>query len=118
MLQEMGGTRVLVCPSDGSLIASEQDGADLVGEGLSSRAGLVALPASRLAPAFLDLGSGLAGAVLQKFVNYRIRLAIVGDISAAVGRSRALADFVRESNQGAHVWFVEDLARLERRLGG
>lgn len=117
MLQEMGATRVLVWPSEGSLIASEQDGADLVGESLSARARLVAVPVTRLTPAFLDLRSGLAGAVLQKFVNYRIRLAIVGDISAAVARSPALADFVRESNRGSHIWFVEDLASLQRRLG-
>ena len=39
--------------------------------------------AARLSPDFLRLSTGLAGDVLQKFVNYGLRVAIVGDVSAA-----------------------------------
>ena len=56
------------------------------------------------------------GEVIQKFVNYRLRLAFVGDIGVAVAASDALRDFVRESNRGRHVWFVADMAALEAKL--
>ena len=79
-------------------------------------AGALALPKARLGEDFLKLRTGLAGAVIQKFVNYRVRLAIVGDVSAEAAASDALRDFVRESNAGDRVWFVPDLAALETRL--
>jgi len=44
-------------------------------------------------------------------------VAIVGNISAQLEESSALQDFVYESNRGEHVWFVTDLAELEKRLG-
>lgn len=57
-------------------------------------------------PAFFDLRTGLAGSILQKVVTYSMRLAIVGDFS--VFHSRALADFIRESNRGSDIFFVPD----------
>ena len=67
-------------------------------------------------PDFFDLRTGLAGAVLQKLVNYHLRVAIVGDVTREVAASKAFADFVTESNRGGHVWFVRDEAELEARL--
>ena len=67
---------------------------------LGAAAGRVAIPVARLDPAFFQLATRLAGEVAQKFVNYRIRLAIVGDISPQCAQSKALRDFVHESNQG------------------
>ena len=55
---------------------------------------------------FFRLSTGLAGEVLQKFVNYRMRLAIVGDFSGYT--SKPLRDFIRESNEGRHVCFQPD----------
>lgn len=45
---------------------------------------------------FFDLKTGLAGEILQKFSNYRMKLAIIGDF--AVIESKSLRDFIRESN--------------------
>ena len=73
------------------------------------------LPTARLSPDFLKLSTGLAGEVLQKFVNYRFGVTIVGDISGHVAASDALGDFVRESNRGKTVWFADDLEGLESR---
>lgn len=47
---------------------------------------------------FFDLKTGLAGEILQKFSNYNVRLAIVGDFS--MHKSKALHDFIYECNQG------------------
>ena len=74
------------------------------------------VPVARLAPEFFVLTSGVAGAVVQKFVNYRVRLAVVGDVSGFVAESTALRDFVREANRGRQTWFVADEAELAGRL--
>ena len=49
-------------------------------------------------------------------MNYRLRLAILGDISAHMESSEPLAAFVRESNNGKSVWFVRDSNELHERL--
>jgi hypothetical protein len=100
----------------GPVISSTADAMDLIGNASYSGVALVVLPVSRLDPAFFRLSSGLAGDVLQKFVTYRVRVAVVGDIAAHVEASDALRDFVWESNRGEHVWFVPDEEALESKL--
>jgi len=63
--------------------------------------------AGDLTPDFFDLRTGLAGEILQKFSNYRMRLAIVGDFSRLT--SRSWRDFIRESNRGRTVSFLPTL---------
>lgn len=111
-----GETRVLACAPDGPRLAAESDASDFLSAAWSHETEWVAVPTTRLGPDFLRLSTRLAGLVIQKFVNYRINLAIVGDISAELAASNALRDFVHESNQGRSVWFVTDLAELEQRL--
>jgi hypothetical protein len=64
--------------------------------------------------AFFDLRSGLAGEILQKAVNYRIQLGIVGDYSAY--ESRTLRDFIYESNKSNKIVFVNTLDEALNRL--
>ena len=56
---------------------------------------------------FFDLKTGLAGDVLQKFSNYDVRLAIIGDFSEF--SSKSLQDFIRECNQRKKILFLEDI---------
>lgn len=111
----IGGVDVLRCAADGPLLDGERAALDLVGAALG-RADAVAVPVARVAPEFFALRSGVAGTVAQKFVNYRLRLVVVGDVSDHVGGSTALHDFVRESNRGGQLWFVADEAELAARL--
>lgn len=67
----------------------------------------VVIHAVTLGEAFFDLSSGIAGDILQKAVNYRIRLAIVGDYTGYT--SKALHDFIYESNKGSRIAFVNTL---------
>lgn len=53
---------------------------------------------------FFDLSTKLAGDVLQKFVNYQMKVAIVGDFS--VYSSKSLKDFITESNKGNAIFFM------------
>lgn len=78
---------------------------------------MIALPINRLDAAFFQLRSGMADAVLQKFINYRLRVALRGDITPWLAQSNALQDFVREANRSEQVWFLPSLAELEQRLG-
>lgn len=115
-IDEHHGVRVLLLEAEGEPISTPDDATDLVASAWSHQAELVALPLERLDPKFFKLKTGLAGEITQKLVNYRLRLAVVGDISAHVAKSDALRDYVRESNRADHVWFVESEADLERRL--
>ncbi|MFB4310188.1 DUF4180 domain-containing protein [Actinomadura sp. GTD37] len=114
-IQQRAGTAVLVCDPDGPAIATEQDALDLIGATYAG-AETVAVPVTRLDERFFSLGTRFAGDIMQKFVNYRVRLAVVGDVSALTAASPALAALVRESNAAAHVWFVPDLDALDARL--
>ena len=70
---------------------------------------------SRLvAEEFFILSSGLAGEVLQKYVNYHFKLAIWGDFSHYT--SKPLHDFIYESNQGNDFFFVASQEEALRKL--
>jgi len=116
MICKLKDHRVYVCPDDGPCLSHDLALSGLIGDVLSSRAKLVAIPISRLGPDFLHLSSGVAGAILQKLVNYRIQVAVIGDVAQARSASQPLAAFIRESNRGQTVWFVQDVAALEARL--
>ena len=115
-VQTLASQPVYVCPADGPCLADDNALSDLIGELFGSGATLVAVPLARLGPDFLRLSSGVAGHILQKLVNYRFQIAVLGDVSVAVAASGPLADFVRESNRGTTVWFVSDLSALEAKL--
>ena len=57
-----------------------------------------------IAENFFILSTGLAGEILQKYINYGGRIAIYGDYSQYT--SKPLKDFIYESNKGRDVFFV------------
>ena len=114
---EIGGVRVLECNANGIKLRSERDAVDIVGAALSQRCNLVVLPIERLNADFFSLKTRIAGEIIQKFVNYEVRLVIIGDIARHADASTALRDFVFETNRGSQVWFLADRGELELRLG-
>lgn len=66
---------------------------------------------------FYDLKTGLAGAIAQKFVNYQVKLAIVGDFSADTSASKSLRDFIYECNQGRNLFFLPTEPQAIEKLG-
>lgn len=60
-----------------------------------------------MSPAFFDLKNGMAGELLQKYSNYRMQFAIVGDFSKYT--SKSIQDFIYESNKVGHISFVSSL---------
>ncbi len=69
---------------------------------------------SAVAEDFFRLSTGLAGEILQKFVNYHTKLAIVGDFSKYT--SKPLQDFIYESNKGKDFFFVGTAQEAIERL--
>lgn len=64
----------------------------------------IAIAKELVTPDFFILSKGLAGEILQKFINYGGKIAIYGDYSHYT--SKPLKDFIYESNQGKDVFFV------------
>ena len=115
---EIDQIRIAALDDEGLLLASEQAALDILGEAYGEDFHLLAIPKARLAADFLVLRTGLLGAVTQKFVNYQVRAAFVGDFSAEAAASNALRDFIRETNAGGTILFahnLEEAARLTRR---
>lgn len=116
-ITSINGTTTLICAADGDPLRTERDAVDLIGEALQHGATLVAIPAERLDDELFDLRTRLFGEFAQKFVNYRLRLAILGDIAHYVEQSTALRDFVYETNRGSQIWFVANPDELGEKLG-
>ena len=106
----------LVLDQTGPLLRSEDDARDMIQETFGTGIELAVVPIERLDPDFFVLRTGVAGVFVQKLVQYRLRLAVVGDISAHVAASDALRDWVREVNRGRDILFVPDVDALEARL--
>jgi hypothetical protein len=115
-LHDLGSLRVLELERSGPPIGSERDAVELVGQAAENKAEMIALPSERLAASFFELKTRIAGEMTQKFSMYGVRLAVVGDISAAIRNSSAFRDFVRESNRGNTIWFVATIDELKQRL--
>ena len=113
---ELHGVRVLECVPDGAKLQTYSDAVDLIGKTFENRATLIVIPVECLNDEFFQLKTRIAGELIQKFVQYRRRLAIVGDISRHLAESSALRAFVYESNRGNEVWFLASLDELGRRL--
>lgn len=84
--------------SDTVVITSIYDGLDLLGNAQYLGARHIIAEERHFAESFFDLSTGLAGDILQKFSNYRMKLTILGDWSEI--QSKALRDFVRECHRG------------------
>ena len=93
--------------SEDILIQTAEDGLELLGNIYYQDFDRLILHAKNITPAFFDLKNGMAGEILQKFSNYRVRLAIVGDFRNYA--SHSMKDFMRESNKAGHINFVGSL---------
>ncbi|HEY8211606.1 MAG TPA: DUF4180 domain-containing protein [Myxococcaceae bacterium] len=89
-----------------ALLASARDIDRVLEACFAESAGAVLLHAANLPPAFFDLSSGEAGAILQKLRNYRIRLAVVCG-PGEVAFSRRFQELLAESQRGQDFRVVE-----------
>ena len=90
--------------SEDILIHRAEDGLELLANLYYQNFDKIILHEKNITPDFFDLKNGLAGELLQKFSNYRIPLALVGDFTKY--KSKSLVDFIHESNKGQHICFT------------
>lgn len=103
MTLEKKGNAALICGEE-ILITGGPSAMDLLASvRYETGCSAMVLHKEQIAEDFFRLSSGLAGEVLQKFTNYQMRVAIVGDFSHYT--SKPLRDFIYESNQGTQVGF-------------
>jgi hypothetical protein len=86
------------------IITQPQDFLDLVGDSVSQNCNRLIIREKNLHKNFFRLHTGLAGEILQKVSNYNFKLAIIGDFTKY--SSNNLQDFIRESNKGSSIFFV------------
>jgi hypothetical protein len=95
-------------------LRTEQDAVDAIAEAhYGHEADTVVVPVELLPVEFFQLSSGLAGGIVQKFVNYRMGLIVLGDVSVYAEASAPFRDWVREANRGRELKFVPDQAALD-----
>lgn len=99
---------------DSEKIENAQDMLDIMADaGYNGCSGLI-IYEKTLTCDFFDLKTKVAGEILQKFSNYRMKLAIIGDFSD--NKSKSLKDFIRESNRRGIICFVESIEEGKSKL--
>ncbi|WP_455099499.1 DUF4180 domain-containing protein [Peptostreptococcus stomatis] len=87
------------------ILQDEQSALDIIGElSFVHHVNYLVVPSLALDQKFFDLSTGLAGCILQKFVNYQIKVAIIGDFSSYT--SEYLHEFINEVNQRNEIIFA------------
>ena len=110
---DLHGLRIFECGVEGPILRNDRDAVELINTVWNHRANFLVIPIQRLTDDFFRLKTRIAGEIIQRFVIYKVRIAIVGDISRYVAESSALKDFVYESNRGDQVWFVASIEELD-----
>lgn len=100
--------------TDEIIISTADDALDLLGNLYYQGFDKIIIHEQNISPEFFDLQNGMAGEILQKFSNYRIQLAVVGDFSKYTRKS--INDFIFESNRGRHVAFMTTVEEALRKL--
>lgn len=99
------GTDIAVISSEEKLIVDTQSALDLaMTVKYETNATNIVISKSAVCEEFFILSSGMAGEILQKFINYHVRTAIYGDYSQYT--SKPLKDLIYESNHGNDFFFV------------
>ena len=106
---------VAVVSSDEKVIVDVQSALDLVmtvkyETGVSR----IVMDKNLVCEDFFILRTGVAGEILQKFINYRVKAAIYGDYSRYT--SKPLRDFIYESNNGHDFFFVSTKEEAVQKL--
>ena len=114
-LLHRNGRDISLISGDEVLITDPQSALDLaMGVKYETGAARMVLDKALFCEDFFVLSTGLAGEVLQKWINYHIKAALYGDFSRYT--SKPLRDFIYESNQGTNFFFLPSCDEAVERL--
>lgn len=106
---------IAVVYSETPLITDGQSALDLIASiGWENGVTRIAVNKTAVSEDFFRLSTGVAGEIMQKFVNYGCQLAIIGDFSQDT--SAPFRDYMRECNNGKQLFFVSDEEEAVERL--
>jgi hypothetical protein len=111
VLHNINGHHIAEITSQKVIINNEQRFLDIA---MNLPVDCIIIHKENLPELFFDLRSGLAGEILQKVSNYRLRLGVVGDFTGY--ESESLRDFIYESNKSNKIIFVDTLEDALKRL--
>lgn len=98
---------LVVLSSETPIITDAQSALDMIASvGYEHNVTKIAINKAAVSEDFFRLSTGLAGEVVQKFVNYGYRIAIIGDFSSYT--NKPLREYIYECNNGKHLSFVAD----------
>jgi hypothetical protein len=113
-IHQFNNVNVAEIRSERIVINEVQDALDLMADCGYRGANSMIIHEKNLVPEFFELKTRIAGEILQKFSNYRVRLAIVGDFSKYT--SKSLRDFIFESNKQGRVIFTGSVEEALEKL--
>ena len=108
IIHSHANTKIAELISDKVVIAKSEDILDIIGNAYYDGADSIILHEKNIISDFFDLKTKIACETLQKFSNYRMRLAIVGEFSKY--SSQSLKEFIFESNKNKRINFVDSIA--------
>jgi hypothetical protein len=113
-ISETKGIKLAEVIADNIIINEVQDALDLMADCGYRDSQRIIIRKENIIPDFFDLRTGIAGEILQKFSNYRARLAIVGDFSEFT--SKSLKDFIYESNKTGRIIFANSVNEAKEKI--
>lgn len=110
------GNEIAIVNSDEIIILDVQSALDfMMSVNYETGSHSIVLNKEAITPYFFILSSRIAGEILQKFITYQFKFAIVGDYSGYT--SKPLKDFICESNKGRDIFFVSSEEDAIEKLG-
>jgi hypothetical protein len=113
-IHQINDVKIAEVISEDIVINSVDDAVNLLGNIYYQGFDKIIIYEKNLTPDFFDLKNGIAGDILQKFSNYRMPLAIIGDFSK--NTSKSVNAFINECNRGKQINFVNSLPEALKAL--
>ena len=101
----------LLCDTDHGHLRSERDILDLLGLFWEVGANLLLISEGVLHPDFFDLSTRVAGEIVLKLSNYRVKTVIVVDLDSIP--SQPFREWAGECNRGKEIHFCQDRDEAE-----
>lgn len=114
-LKEFNGKNYLVIENADEVVSGDEYAIDLISHCASHDVDLLLFEQGSLPDSFFELKTGFAGAVLQKFSNYRVKAALIISEDKLTGR---FAELAYESNRGKYFRLFSERSEAEKWLTG
>ncbi|MDF2713457.1 MAG: hypothetical protein K0R28_382 [Paenibacillus sp.] len=106
-VDQKGESKVAVIECSDIVINDVQEALDLMASiQYNDGCNKILIHKSNITEDFFELRTRLAGEILQKYTNYHVKIAVVGDFDGY--DSKSLKDFIYECNKGKQVFFLKE----------